>query len=178
MNTSNMAHRDNKKPVYLALALTFIFLLFTGWVYTPHGACFETGSEVKSLGLLWAYDADTVVAFFAAMNPTQLACYREFLQIWDMAFAALYGVFYASWIGVLFRQRRLIWLLPVFAAVLLDWTENGLEIQMIRQFMSTGQPSAVFVDLGSALNSIKWVAMSAIFVALVIGLISRLRAKA
>lgn len=172
-----MEQKRNRNPVFLAAALSLIFFFFAGWVYAPYGACFETGGKVKSLGLLWSYDTDTVLGFFDAMDPVQLTCYLEFLQIWDVLFAALYGVFYASWIGVLFSQRRWIWLLPVAIAVLLDWTENFAEAQMVQQFMGGQQVSAVFVDTGSVLNSAKWIATSAVFVVLGVGIIQSMRLR-
>jgi len=170
-----MEQRKSRKRVFLAFGLTLTFLLFTAGVYAPHGACFDTGGEVKSLGLLWAYDTEAVVRFFESLDATQLACYGEFLQIWDMLFAALYGLFYASWIGVLFGRARWFSLLPVAAAMMLDWMENLLEIQMIHQFAQGEVVSAVFVDVGSVLNSAKWVATTLIFVVLVVGVVQKIR---
>ena len=65
----------------------------------------EVGTN--SLGLSFYYTKDMVLNFFELRSKNQLICYSEFLKIWDVIFAVIYTMMYASWIAYLLKNKRL-----------------------------------------------------------------------
>lgn len=162
-------------PFFKAFVLTAIFILYSVLVYGPRAECFEMNEGIKSLGLSFSYNFNTVITFFEVRTRGQLECYEYFLTYWDVVFAALYGIMYAAWINALFSRRKLLWFTPVLFAVIFDWTENYFEIQMIIDYLEGDILSEDFIKLGSAVNSLKWICSWTIFIVLILGVVRKLK---
>jgi hypothetical protein len=164
-----------KRPFFKAFVLTAIFILYSVLVYGPRAECFELNEGIKSLGLSFSYNFNTVITFFEARTREQLECYEYFLTYWDVVFAALYAIMYAAWINALFSRRKLLWLTPVIFALTFDWMENYFEIQMILDYLEGNILSEGFIKLGSAVNSLKWICSWTIFIVLIVGTVKKLK---
>ena len=164
-----------KGPFFKAIVLTAVFILYSVLVYGPRAECFELNEGIKSLGLSFSYNFNTVITFFEARTREQLKCYEHFLTYWDVVFAALYAIMYAAWINALFSRRKLLWLTPVIFAVTFDWMENYFEIQMISDYLEGKILSEGFIKLGSTVNSLKWICSWTIFIVLIVGTIKKLK---
>lgn len=170
-----------KGPFFKAIVLTTVFILYSLVFYGPRAECFALNEGIKSLGLSFSYNFNTVITFFEVRTRAQLECYEYFLTYWDVFFAALYGIMYAAWINTLFSRKKLLWLTPVLFAVIFDWTENYFEIQMVIDYLEGKTLSEDFIKLGSAVNSLKWICSWTIFIILIVGTVKKLkntRAKA
>ena len=162
-----------QKILYLAIGSTIAFMLYIAFVLTPAGACFKLDSGSNSLGLSFSYTKDIVLSFFESRSQEQLLCYSQFLQIWDAIFAMIYTLMYASWIVYLFNKRWLI-LIPVLGMIS-DWSENYIELLMIKTYSNAEVISETIVSLGSGINSIKWVLSSLTYLIILIGMIIAIR---
>ena len=156
--------------LYLAIGLTIAFMLYIAFVLTPAGACFKLDSASNSLGLSFFYTKDMVLSFFESRSQEQLLCYSHFLQIWDAIFAIIYSLMYASWIVWLFNNKRWLALIPVLGMVS-DWSENYIELIMIKTYSNTGAINETMVSLGSGINSFKWIFSSLTYLIILIGII-------
>jgi hypothetical protein len=134
-----------KGPFFKAIVLTAIFILYSVLVYGPRAECFELNEGIKSLGLSFSYNFNTVITFFKARTREQLECYEHFLTYW------------------------------VIFAVTFDWMENYFEIQMISDYLEGKILSEGFIKLGSTLNSLKWICSWTIFIVLIVGTVKKLK---
>ena len=173
MTTTTQDSR-NKNILYLAIGSTVAFMLYITFVLTPTGACFKLDSGSNSLGLSFSYTKDIVLSFFESRSQKQLLCYSQFLQIWDAIFAIIYSLMYASWIVWLFNNKRWLALIPILGMVS-DWSENYIELIMIKTYSDTGAISETIVSLGSGINSFKWVLSSLTYLIILIGIIIAIR---
>jgi hypothetical protein len=165
---------NNKNILYFAIGSTVAFILYITFVLTPTGACFKLDSGSNSLGLSFSYTKDIVLSFFESRSQKQLLCYGQFLQIWDAIFAIIYSLMYASWIVWLFNNKRWLALIPILGMVS-DWSENYIELIMIKTYSDTGAISETIVSLGSGINSFKWVLSSLTYLIILIGIIIAIR---
>ena len=160
----------SKNILYFALGSTVAFMLYITFVLTPVGACFNLDSGSNSLGLSFSYTKDMVLSFFESRSQEQLLCYSRFLQIWDAIFAIIYTLMYASWIVWLFNNKRWLALIPILGMIS-DWSENYIELIMIKTYSNAGAINETIVSLGSGINSFKWILSSLTYLIILIGII-------
>ena len=84
----------SRHALQLALGSTVVFVLYSVLVLDPTGKCFRLEEGSNSLGLTFSYSLQMVQEFFDLRSSSQLDCYREFLQIWDVIFAVIYTSMY------------------------------------------------------------------------------------
>ena len=169
MTTTTQVSR-NKNILYFAVGSSIAFILYITFVLTPVGACFNLDSGSNSLGLSFSYTKDIVLSFFESRSQEQLQCYSQFLQIWDVIFAIIYTLMYASWIMWIFNTKRWLALIPVLGMVS-DWSENYIELIMIKTYSNAGAINESIVSLGSGINSFKWILSSLTYLIILIGII-------
>jgi len=169
MTTTTQVSR-NKNILYFAIGSSVAFMLYITFVLTPVGACFNLDSGSNSLGLSFSYSKDIVLSFFESRSQEQLQCYSQFLQIWDVIFAIIYTLMYASWIMWIFNTKRWLALIPVLGMVS-DWSENYIELIMIKTYSNAGAINESIVSLGSGINSFKWILSSLTYLIILIGII-------
>ena len=167
--TSTTQGSGSKKILYLAIGSTAAFTFYIIFVLTPAGVCFNLDNGSNSLGLSFSYTKDMILSFFELRSKEQLLCYSQFLQIWDAMFAFIYTLMYASWIVYLFNKRWLI-LIPVLGMIS-DWSENYIELLLIKTYTNAGAISETIVSLGSGINSFKWILSSLTYLVILIGII-------
>ena len=159
-----------KNILYFAIGSTMAFILYITLILTPAGACFKLDSGSNSLGLSFSYTKDMVLSFFESRSQEQLLCYSQFLQIWDAIFAIIYTLMYASWIVWLFNNKRWLALIPVLGMIS-DWSENYIELIMIKTYSNAGVINETIVSLGSGINSFKWILSSLTYLIILLGII-------
>jgi hypothetical protein len=169
MTTATQVSR-NKNILYFAIGSTVAFMLYITFVLTPVGACFNLDSGSNSLGLSFSYTKDMVLSFFESRSQEQLLCYSRFLQIWDAIFAIIYTLMYASWIVWLFNNKRWLALVPILGMIS-DWSENYIELIMIKTYSNSSAISETIVSLGSGINSFKWILSSLTYLIILTGII-------
>jgi hypothetical protein len=172
--TTKIQSSSKKNILYFAIGSTVVFMLYIIFVLTPTGACFKLDSASNSLGLSFSYTEDIVLNFFESRSQEQLLCYSQFLQIWDAIFAIIYTLMYASWIVWLFNDKRWLVLVPILGMVS-DWSENYIELIMIKTYSNVGAISETMVSLGSGINSFKWILSSLTYLIILIGIIIAIR---
>jgi hypothetical protein len=168
--TTTIQDPRNKNILYFAIGSTVAFMLYITFVLTPAGACFKLDSGSNSLGLSFSYTKTLVLNFFESRSQVQLLCYSQFLQIWDAIFAITYTLMYASWIIFLFNNKRWLALIPVLGMVS-DWSENYIELIMIKTYSNAGAIGETIVSIGSGINSFKWVLSSLTYLIILVGII-------
>ena len=172
--TTIIQDSKSKRTLYFAIGFTVAFMLYITFALNPAGSCFKVEAGPNSLGLSFSYTKDMVQSFFESRSQEQLTCYSQFLQIWDAIFAIIYTLMYASWIMCLFNKKRLLTLIPVFGMIS-DWSENYVELLMIKTYLNSGAISEIFVSLGSGINSFKWILSSLTYLIILVGIIIALR---
>ena len=164
----------NKRALYFAIGFTLAFVLYITSILTPAGSCFSAETESNSLGLSFSYTKDIVQNFLESRTEEQLLCYSQFLQIWDAIFAIIYTLMYASWIVYMFNNKSWLALIPVLGMVS-DWSENYVELLMIKAYLNAAPISDVVVSIGSGINSFKWVLSSLTYLIILFGIIIAIR---
>jgi len=172
--TTIIQDSKSKRTLYFAIGFTVAFMLYITFALSPAGSCFKVEAGPNSLGLSFSYTKDMVQSFFESRSQEQLICYSQFLQIWDAVFAIIYTLMYASWIMYFFNKKRLLTLIPVLGMIS-DWSENYVELLMIKTYLNSGPISEIFVSLGSGINSFKWVLSSLTYLIILVGIIIAIR---
>ena len=172
--TTIIQDSKSKRTLYFAIGFTVAFMLYITFALNPAGSCFKVEAGPNSLGLSFSYTKDMVQSFFESRSQEQLICYSQFLQIWDAIFAIIYTLMYASWIMYLFNKKRLLTLIPVLGMIS-DWSENYVELLMIKTYLNSGPISEIFVSLGSGINSFKWILSSLTYLIILVGIIIAIR---
>jgi len=172
--TTTIQDSKSKRTLYFAIGFTVAFMLYITFALNPAGSCFKVEAGPNSLGLSFSYTKDMVQSFFESRSQEQLICYSQFLQIWDAVFAIIYTLMYASWIMYFFNKKRLLILIPVLGMIS-DWSENYVELLMIKTYLNSGPISEIFVSLGSGINSFKWILSSLTYLIIFVGIIIALR---
>ena len=144
-----------RRMLYMALGSTLAFILYSFLVFAPAGNCFKVDDGSNSLGLTFSYTLQMVQDFFESRSTSQLDCYSEFLQIWDIMYAIIYTSMYCFWILYFFQNRRILLVIPLLCMVT-DWAENITEIMMINSYVDSNTISETLVSVGSGLNMVKW----------------------
>jgi hypothetical protein len=158
-DSEEIQERDSyatRRILYMALGSTIAFMLYSLLVLAPAGKCFKVDEGSNSLGLTFSYTLGMVQEFFESRSTSQLDCYSEFLQIWDVMFAIIYTSMYCFWILYFFQNRRILLVIPLLGMVA-DWSENMVEIMMINSYLDSGTISETLVSVGSGLNMFKWI---------------------
>ena len=164
----------NHRTLYFAIGSTSAMFLYTKFIlgHFSRGFTIDVGSN--SLGLSFYYTLDMVQNFFESRNRTQLLCYRQFLQIWDIIFALVYTLMYASWIMYFFKNKRLFLIIPILAMIT-DWSENYVELLMLETYLNSNPISETLVSLGSGINTLKWVSSIITYLIIFVGIMSALK---
>jgi hypothetical protein len=144
-----------RRMLYMALGSTLAFILYSFLVFAPAGNCFKVDDGSNSLGLTFSYTLQMVQDFFESRSTSQLDCYSEFLQIWDIMYAIIYTSMYCFWILYFFQNRRILLVIQLLCMVT-DWAENIIEIMMINSYVDSNTISETLVSVGSGLNMMKW----------------------
>jgi hypothetical protein len=159
IDSEEIHERDShgtRRILYMALGSTTAFMLYSLLVLAPAGKCFKVDEGSNSLGLTFSYTLGMVQEFFESRSTSQLDCYSEFLQIWDVMFAIIYTSMYCFWILYFFQNRRILLVIPLLGMVA-DWSENMVEIMMINSYLDSNTISETLVSVGSGLNMFKWI---------------------
>ena len=77
---------------------------------------------------------------------------------------------YASWIVWLFNNKIWLAFIPVLGMVS-DWSENYIELIMIKTYSNAGAIGETIVSIGSGINSFKWALSSLTYLIILIGII-------
>ena len=172
-----MPPRNNTNAIRFAILTTLAFFAYAGAVYAPQGKCFAVDEGIKSLGLLFSYGPEEVQSFLSARSKDQIQCYLQFLMFHDVIFALGYGLMYGAWCHVLMGARRWMgWGLVGFV-VLFDVAENFTEISLIQLDSSQADRLQSLIQVGSLLNSAKWISTGLVFTTLLVGTFQKLKTQ-
>lgn len=166
----------SRHALQLALGSTVVFILYSVLVLDPTGKCFRLEEGSNSLGLTFSYSLQMVQEFFDLRSSSQLDCYREFLQIWDVIFAVIYTSMYCFWILFLFNGRRILLIIPIIGMIA-DWAENITEILMINSYLDSDSISETVVSIGSGLNMIKWIMLMLTYLIILVGIFDKIKSS-
>ena len=139
-----------------------------------------SGSEVEILDLRKGYDAGDVESLFTLMGDAGLASYRTMALVWDNFFPLVYTLVYISWFTLLFGSLipeqspgRLINMVPL-AALLSDWAENTLVVNLVDSYTKTGEINNFLVSAASFATLAKWIILVILLLIFFAGLAVRL----
>jgi len=163
-----------RRMLYMALGSTLAFILYSFLVFAPAGNCFKVDDGSNSLGLTFSYTLQMVQDFFESRSTSQLDCYSEFLQIWDIMYAIIYTSMYCFWILYFFQNRRILLVIPLLCMVT-DWAENIIEIMMINSYVDSNTISETLVSVGSGLNMMKWTMSTLTYLILFAGIAIKIK---
>ena len=152
--TTTIQGSRNKNILYFAIGFTLVFIFYISFVLMPQSSCFRIDIGTNSLGLS-IYNIEMVQGFFQARDKAQLLCYSQFLKLWDIIFAVVSAAMFGSWIVYIFKNKRLLLLAPTVLGMLADWSENFVELLMLKTYLNSGVISETLVSLGSGLNLFK-----------------------
>ena len=145
---------SNKNILYFAIGFTLVFIFYISFILMPQSSCFRIDIGTNSLGLS-IYNMEMVQGFFQSRDQAQLLCYSQFLKLWDIIFAVVSAAMFGSWIVYIFKNKRLLLLAPTVLGMLADWSENFVELLMLKTYLNSGVISETLVSLGSGLNLFK-----------------------
>jgi hypothetical protein len=167
-------HSKNHRPLYFAIGFTLVFILYISLILVPFSSCYRLDVGTNSLGLA-IYNTEMVQGFFQARDQAQLFCYSQFLQLWDVIFAILSTAMFGSWIIYLFKNKRLLLVAPTVLGMIADWSENFLELLMLKTYSISGAISETLVSLGSGLNIFKLTMSGLTWLIILVGIILALK---
>ena len=167
-------HLKNHRPLYFAIGFTLLFVFYISLILVPFSSCYRLDVGSNSLGLA-IYNTEMVQGFFQARDQAQLFCYSQFLQFWDVIFAVLSSAMFVSWIIYLFKNKRLVLVAPTVLGMIADWSENFLELLMLKTYSISGTISETLVSLGSGLNIFKLTMSGLTWLIILVGIILALK---
>jgi hypothetical protein len=167
-------HLKNHRPLYFAIGFTLVFILYISLILVPFSSCYRLDVGTNSLGLA-IYNTEMVQGFFQARDQAQLFCYSQFLQFWDVIFAVVSTAMFGSWIIYLFKNKRLLLVAPTVLGMIADWSENFLELLMLKTYSNSGAISETLVSLGSGLNIFKLTMGGLTYLIILVGIILALK---
>ncbi|MBT4587472.1 MAG: hypothetical protein HOC59_06135 [Gammaproteobacteria bacterium] len=167
-------HLKNHRPLYFAIGFTLLFVFYISLILVPFSSCYRLDVGSNSLGLA-IYNTEMVQGFFQARDQAQLFCYSQFLQFWDVIFAVLSSAMFGSWIIYLFKNKRLVLVAPTVLGMIADWSENFLELLMLKTYSNSGAISETLVSLGSGLNIFKLTMSGLTWLIILVGIILALK---
>lgn len=164
--------RSSFLVVIIATSITFAYLFL---IFIDKSKCFELENDsVKSLGTSFGFSLENVQAFFTGRTAEMLACYIDFILIWDNIFALLYGFMYVVWLSNLFKpySTKFKWLnlLPLLQTIF-DWLENFKLAQLAKSHLAGNQLLASDVQLASVFTMVKWAFSGIIFLLVMVGVV-------
>jgi len=162
-------HLKNHRPLYFAIGFTLLFVLYISLILVPFSSCYRLDVGSNSLGLS-IYNLEMVQGFFQARDQAQLFCYSQFLQFWDVIFAVVSTAMFGSWIVYFFKNKRLL-VAPTVLGMIADWSENFLELLMLKTYSNSGAISETLVSLGSGLNIFKLTMAGLTYLIILVGII-------
>lgn len=160
----------NKNILYFAIGFTLVFIFYISFILMPQSSCFRIDIGTNSLGLS-IYNMEMVQGFFQARDQAQLFCYSQFLKFYDVIFAVLSTAMFGSWIIYLFKKKRLLLVAPTVLGMIADWSENFLELLMLKTYSYSGAISETLVSLGSGLNIFKLTMVGLTYLIILVGII-------
>ena len=163
----------SKRTLYYALTSTLFFILYSFLVLGSVGKCFELEGS-SNLGLTFTYDLQMVQSFFELRDQEQLACYSDFLKIWDIIYAVIYASMYSFWIKYLIDKKAMLFLVPILAMVA-DWGENFIEVVLINRYLESQSISETLVSLGSTINTAKWIFLCLTYLIILYGIATKVK---
>ena len=163
-------HLKNHRPLYFAIGFTLLFVLYISLILVPFSSCYRLDIGSNSLGLS-IYNLEMVQGFFQARDQAQLFCYSQFLQFWDVIFAVVSTAMFGSWIIYLFKNKRLLLVAPTVLGMIADWSENFLELLMLKTYSNSGAISETLVSFGSGLNLFKLTMAGLTYLIILVGII-------
>ena len=166
-----MKYFKNHRTLYFAIVFTLVFCLYLIFALVPLSSCFRLDVGSNSLGLSFSYTKDMVQSFFESRTQDQLICYSQFLQIWDIIFSLFSTVMFGSWIVCLFKSKRIFLIAPTILGMIADWSENYIELLMIKNYLNSKIISETLVLLGSGINSFKFVMIGMTYLIILTGII-------
>ena len=162
----------------IAIFFTIVFIGYLFFIMMGKAAGFElTNSNMKSLGALFGFNHEDVIAFLAARTDEMINAYINFNKVWDTLFGLIYGLMYVVWMSVLFKPfaQKIGYLnLFPFAQVLFDWLENYALASLANQYLVDGLISLPIAKLASVFCMFKWVCSGLIFTLILVGIILRI----
>ena len=167
-------HLKNHRPLYFAIGFTLVFILYISLVLVPFSSCYRLDVGSNSLGLA-IYNTEMVQGFFQARDQAQLFCYSQFLKFWDVIFAVVSTAMFGSWIVYFFKSKRLLLVAPTVLGMIADWSENFLELLMLKTYSNSGVISETLVSLGSGLNIFKLTMGGLTYLIILVGIILALK---
>ena len=167
-------HLKNHRPLYFAIGFTLVFILYISLILVPFSSCYRLDVGTNSLGLA-IYNTEMVQGFFQARDQAQLFCYSQFLKLWDVIFAVVSTAMFGSWIIYLFKNKRLLLVAPTVLGMIADWSENFLELLMLKTYSISGAISETLVSLGSGLNIFKLTMSGLTWLIILVGVILALK---
>ena len=168
--SESIGQSEERKTLYYALGFTLVFVLYISLVQVPFSSCFRLDVGSNSLGLA-IYNTEMVQGFFQARDQAQLFCYSQFLKFYDVIFAVLSTAMFGSWIIYLFKNKRLLLVAPTVLGMIADWSENFLELLMLKTYSYSGAISETLVSLGSGLNIFKLTMVGLTYLIILVGII-------
>ena len=78
---------------------------------------------------------------------------------------------FGSWIIYLFKNKRLLLVAPTVLGMIADWSENFLELLMLKTYSYSGAISETLVSLGSGLNIFKLTMVGLTYLIILVGII-------
>jgi len=167
-------HLKNHRPLYFAIGFTLLFVLYISLILVPFSSCYRLDIGSNSLGLS-IYNLEMVQGFFQTRDQAQLFCYSQFLQFWDVIFAVVSTAMFGSWIIYLFKNKRLLLVAPTVLGMIADWSENFLELLMLKTYSNSGAISETLVSFGSGLNLFKLTMAGLTYLIILVGIILALK---
>ena len=171
---NTIKHLKNHRPLYFAIGFTLLFVLYISLFLVPFSSCYRLDVGSNSLGLA-IYNTEMVQGFFQERDQAQLFCYSQFLQFWDVIFAVISTAMFGSWIIYLFKNKRLLLVAPTVLGMIADWSENFLELLMLKTYSNSGAISETLVSLGSGLNIFKLTMSGLTWLIILVGIILALK---
>lgn len=168
--TTTIQGSRNKNILYFAIGFTLVFIFYISFILMPQSSCFRIDIGTNSLGLS-IYNMEMVQGFFQARDQAQLFCYSQFLKFYDVIFAVLSTAMFGSWIIYLFKNKRLLLVAPTVLGMIADWSENFLELLMLKTYSYSGAISETLVSLGSGLNIFKLTMVGLTYLIILVGII-------
>ena len=92
-------------------------------------------------------------------------------HMWDVIFAVFSTAMFGSWIVYFFKNKRLLLVAPTVLGMTADWSENFLELLMLKTYSNSGAISETLVLLGSGLNIFKLTMAGLTYLIILVGLI-------
>ena len=170
-----MKHFRNHRTLYFAIGSTLVFFLYLIFALVPASSCFKLNVGTNSLGLSFSYTIDMVQSFFGSRTQDQLLCYSQFLQMWDAIFALVSTLMFGSWILCLFKNKRLFLIVPTILGMIADWSENYIELLMIKTYLNSSIIPETLVSLGSGINSFKFAMIGLTYLIILTGIMIALK---